>query len=323
MNCHNDDPLADSCTLIDVLQRWALLQAEQCVYTFLGDRAREEARLTYGELDRRARALGARLQQLGLAGERALLLYPPGLEFIVAFFGCLYAGAVAVPANMPRPNRPMNRFQSIVADAAPKAVLTTTTSLADKEGWTAGVPELRGIHWLETDCAAVDAATAWRDPGASRETLAFLQYTSGSTAASKGVMLSHGNLLHNSALIHRCFETSPHSRGVFWLPLYHDMGLIGGVVQTLYCGSTSTFFAPVAFLQRPFRWLEAISQTGATISGGPNFAYELCVRKITPEQKAKLDLSRWKVAFNGAEPIRAETLERFAEAFAPCGFQAE
>src|SRR5262249_4418734 len=156
-----------------------------------------------------------------------------------------------------------------------------------------------------------------------RETLAFLQYTSGSTAEPKGVMVTHGNLLHNSALIQRSFGSTPQSRGVFWLPLYHDMGLIGGVLQTIYCGGASTLMSPVAFLQEPFRWLAAISRTGASISGGPNFAYDLCVRKIDPGQRAALDLSRWTVAFNGAEPVRAETLERFAAAFAPCGFRPE
>ena len=163
----------------------------------------------------------------------------------------------------------------------------------------------------------------WSDPAHDADTLAFLQYTSGSTAAPKGVMITHGNLLHNSARIQASFGSTPESRGVFWLPLFHDMGLIGGVIQTLYCGGSSTLFSPVSFLQRPLRWLQAISRTGATISGGPNFAYDLCVEKTTPEQRAGLDLSCWRVAFNGAEPVRAETLDRFAEAFAPAGFRRE
>ena len=160
-------------------------------------------------------------------------------------------------------------------------------------------------------------------PAFDQDSLAFLQYTSGSTATPKGVMITHGNLLHNSSLIQTCFESTPDSRGVFWLPLFHDMGLIGGVIQTIYCGGSSTLLSPVAFLQRPLRWLETISRCGATISGGPNFAYDLCVEKSTPSQRAALDLSRWRVAFNGAEPIRAETLDRFAAAFAPAGFRRE
>src|SRR5205823_6269394 len=143
------------------------------------------------------------------------------------------------------------------------------------------------------------------------------------TAAPKGVMLTHRNLLHNSAQIHRCLNHSPASRGVLWLPPYHDLGLIGGIFQPLYTGCSATLMSPVDFLQRPFRWLQAISRYQATTSGGPNFAYALSVRKITPEQRERLDLSSWRIAFNGAEPIRVETIERFAEAFAPCGFRKE
>ncbi len=164
------------------------------------------------------------------------------------------------------------------------------------------------MHRLVTDEEAgnlAELAERWDDPGATADTLAFLQYTSGSTAAPKGVMITHGNLLDNSARIQASFGSTPESRGVFWLPLFHDMGLIGGVIQTLYCGGSSTLFSPVSFLQRPLRWLQAISRTGATISGGPNFAYDLCVEKTTPEQRAALDLSCWRVAFNGAEPVRA------------------
>ncbi len=168
-----------------------------------------------------------------------------------------------------------------------------------------------------------DLAGRWSDPGAQRDTLAILQYTSGSTTTPRGVMITHGNLLHNSSLIHDAFGSVPEARGVFWLPLFHDMGLIGGVIQTLYCGGSSTLLSPVSFIQRPIRWLQAISRTGATISGAPNFAYELCVEKTTPEQRADLNLSSWRVAFNGAEPIRAETLDRFAEVFAPAGFRRE
>jgi acyl-CoA synthetase (AMP-forming)/AMP-acid ligase II len=321
---HAITPPNDPPTLIELLQRRADEQPERHAFSFLADGEGEaEARLSYGELDRRARALGARLRALGLAGERALLLYPPGLEFIAAFFGCLYAGAVAVPAYPPRANRPMTRLRSIAADARPRAVLTTAGQWPDADKWSAGVPELQGLARLATDAPADDWDRRWRDPGAGGQTLAFLQYTSGSTATPKGVMITHGNLLANSATIRACFASTAESRGVFWLPLFHDMGLIGGVLQTLYCGGSSTLLSPVAFLQRPLRWLQAISRTGATISGGPNFAYDLCVRKVTPEQRATLDLSRWHVAFNGAEPIRAETLERFAEAFAPCGFRRE
>ena len=200
------------------------------------------------------------------------------------------------------------------------------SQISDSRRWEAGVPELKGIRRLVTDVTDGDLdelAGRWRDPHVRHETLAFLQYTSGSTSLPKGVMITHGNLLHNSALIRRCFDSRRESRGVFWLPLFHDMGLIGGVIQSLYCGGASTLFSPVSFVQRPIRWLQTISDTRAVISGAPNFAYELCVEKTTPEQRALLDLSCWQVAFNGAEPIRPETLDRFAEAFAPAGFRRE
>ncbi|MFQ5794226.1 MAG: AMP-binding protein [Candidatus Bipolaricaulia bacterium] len=310
-------------TLVDLLRWRALHQPNQRAYTFLTDGETEEVSLTYGELDRQARAIGAWLQSLAATGERALLLYPPGLEYIAAFFGCLYAGVVAVPAYSPRPNRPMSRIQAIVADAQATLAFTTTTILSRMERWYVDVLDLRSLNWLVTDKVASDLAKGWRDPKVNDETLAFLQYTSGSTAVPKGVMLTHGNLLHNSALIHRVFEHTPDSRGVSWLPPYHDLGLIGGVLQPLYGGFPMTLMSPVSFLQHPVRWLKAISRYKATTSGGPNFAYDLCVRKIIPNQRATLDLSSWDMAFNGAEPIRRETLERFAVAFEPCGFRRE
>jgi amino acid adenylation domain-containing protein len=317
------DPTHAPLNFSAILRTRALQQPEKRAYTFDTDGTSEGVSLTYSQLDRRARALAVRLKAEGLAGERALLLYPPGLEFVVGFLGCLEAGVVAVPCPVPRPNRPAPRLRAIVSDARPSAVLTEAALVPDAGRWAEQVPELAGANVLPTNAPTDFDPDDWRDPGAGPDTPAFLQYTSGSTAASKGVIVTHGNLLHNSAVIRRCFESTPESRGVFWLPLFHDMGLIGGVLQTLDCGGSSTLLSPAAFLQRPVRWLEAVSRTGATISGGPNFAYELCARKVTPEQRAGLDLSRWRVAFNGAEPVRPETMERFAEAFGPCGFRPE
>jgi acyl-CoA synthetase (AMP-forming)/AMP-acid ligase II len=309
-------------TLVDLLRYRALHQPCKIAFTFLQDGETEASSLTYQELDRQARAIAAQMQSLGGRGERALLLYPPGLEFIEAFFGCLYAGVVAVPAYPPRPNQCLSRLQAIVADAQATIALTTTTVLSNVERQFAQSGNLQDLRWLATDNIASALASDWQEPTVSSDNLAFLQYTSGSTGTPKGVMVSHGNLLHNSALIHKCFEHTPNSRGVIWLPPYHDMGLIGGVLQPLYGGFAVTLMSPTAFLQKPLRWLQAISRYKATTSGGPNFAYDLCVRKIKPEHLASLDLSSWEVAFNGAEPIRAETLERFAAAFEPCGFRA-
>ncbi len=310
-------------TLVDLLGYRAQNQSDQTGYIFLQDGETEADRLTYQELDRQARAIASQLQSLDAVGSRALLLYPPGLEFIAAFFGCLYAGVVAVPAYPPRRSQNMSRLQAIVTDARAAVALTTTSLLGDIEARFAESPELTELRWVTTDNIASDLAEAWQKPDVSSDTLAFLQYTSGSTGTPKGVMVSHGNLWHNSALINQCFADTPNSRGVSWLPPYHDMGLIGGVLQPLYVGAPTTLMSPVAFMQRPFRWLEAISRFKATTSGGPNFAYDLCIRKITPEQLASLDLSSWEVAFTGAEPVRGETLEQFARTFADCGFRRE
>ena len=299
---------------------------DRVAFTFLADGELEGAHLTYGELDRRAAALAASLAESVPPGERALLLYPPGLDFIVAFFGCLYAGVVAVPAYPPRPNdRSQSRLRAIARDAEPRAALTTESILAgavEPRGLLAVAPELAGLRWIPTDgtgSAEPPVRLAEPDP----ESLAFLQYTSGSTADPKGVMVTYANLLHNERMIAAAFGMDEESVVVGWLPLYHDMGLIGNVLQPLYSGGRCVLMSPVAFLQRPLRWLEAIGRYRATVSGGPNFAYELCLRKAGPEALARLDLSSWRVAFNGAEPVRASTLERFAAAFGPCGFRPE
>lgn len=326
LNSHFDDSTETAqkfSTLVDLLSYRAQGQSDKTSYTFLQNPETEAGRLTYQELDRRARAIAAYLQSLGVSGERALLLYQPGLEYIAAFFGCLYANVVAVPAYPPRRNQNMSRLQAIVASSQATLGLTTTSLLGNIEDCFAENPELAQLRWIATDNIASDLAHAWQSPDLCENTQAFLQYTSGSTGTPKGVMVSHGNLLHNLASIHNCFGHTPNSQGVIWLPPYHDMGLIGGVLQPLYGGFPVALMSSVDFLQKPLRWLEAIDRYKATTSGGPNFAYDLCVRKIKPEQLASLDLSSWEVAFTGAEPIRAETLDRFARTFEPCGFRRE
>lgn len=310
-------------TLVNLLSYRAQNQSNQTAYTFLQDGETEAGRLTYKELDRQARVIANQLQSLDATGSRALLIYPPGLEFIAAFFGCLYAGVVAVPAYPPRRNQNVSRLQAIVSDAQATVALTTRSELTNIESQIAQNRELAALRWLVTDKIASNLASDWQEPKVSRDTLAFLQYTSGSTGTPKGVKVSHGNLLHNLALIHKCFDHTSNSRGVIWLPPYHDMGLIGGVLQPLYGGFPVVLMSPVDFLQKPFRWLQVISRYKATTSGGPNFAYDQCVRKITSEQRSCLDLSSWEVAFTGAEPVRVRTLEQFAATFEPCGFRRE
>jgi len=321
MNC--SESKLKTTTLVDLLRKRAVYETNQTAYTFLVDGEREAVSVSYGELDRLARAIAVELQSFCQPGERALLLYPPGLEYITAFFGCLYAGVVAVPAYPPRPNRSLGRIQKIIEDSLPKIALTTKYVLTNLERLFPETPELKHLHWLATDDVKEISGIRWREPDLHGDSLAFIQYTSGSTAAPKGVMISHSNMLHNSELIYQCFGHSPNSRGVIWLPPYHDMGLIGGIIQPLYGGFPVILMSPLMFLQNPLRWLQAISRYGATTSGGPNFAYDLCLRKITPEQLKNLDLSSWEIAFNGAEPISYHTLENFANYFGACGFRRE
>ncbi|WP_127081070.1 fatty acyl-AMP ligase [Dulcicalothrix desertica] len=309
-------------SLIKLLKYRAQQKPEKIVYRFLLNGESETCSLTYQQLDIQAQAIAAQLQRMGVSGKCALLLYAPGLEFISAFFGCLYAGVIAVPAYPPRENQNLTRLLTIAKDSQAAIVLTTASLLPNiKKRWVENL-EMPPISWLATDSIEQSQESCCSEPLITSDTLAFLQYTSGSTGQPKGVMVSHQNLLHNSELIEQRFENTSNSIIVSWLPPYHDMGLIGGILQPLYVGASMILMPPVAFLQKPFRWLQTISQYKATTSGAPNFAYEMCVRRISPEQQETLDLSCWEVAFNGAEPIRFEVLEQFVEKFASCGFRA-
>jgi acyl-CoA synthetase (AMP-forming)/AMP-acid ligase II/acyl carrier protein len=313
-------------TLVQLLRHKAARHPDRRLYTFLADGESEEAYLTYGELDRRARAVAALLQQSHARGERALLLYPAGLDFIAAFFGCLYAGIVPVPTYPPHParlNRTPEKLLALLHDAQPSLALTNTELLTKSAVLQSQLARVTSLKWLATDNLKDDAQEAWRDPQVDERTLAFLQYTSGSTAAPKGVMVSHGNLLHNQRMIKAAFAQTEESVVVGWLPLYHDMGLIGNVLHPLYVGASCLLMSPLSFVQRPLRWLQAITKYRATTSGGPDFAYQLCARKITQGERELLDLSSWRVAFNGAEPIRSETLDLFTATFSSCGFRRE
>ncbi|MFW6096896.1 MAG: AMP-binding protein, partial [Chloroflexota bacterium] len=324
MEFHNTDgePFRHA-TLVDLLRKRSSQNAEKLAYVFLQDDEEDEERISYRQLDRRARTIAAQLQALDAAGERALLLYPAGLDFIAAYFGCLYAGVIAVPVYPPRLNRPSPRIQGIVADAEAHFALTTTQILEKLERRFEHMPDLAALRWVNTDELAEDLDQQWRDPGITADSLAFLQYTSGSTSAPKGVMVSHGNLMHNLEQIRRGFRIDYRGFGVFWLPSYHDMGLIGGILEPMYVNGPSLLMDPAAFLQRPARWLQAMSHHKGTISGAPNFAYQMCVDKVTEEQCEGLDLSSWEIAFCGAEPVRHETLTAFAERFAPYGFSSD
>lgn len=321
-----DEKLTEPLTLVDLL-RWRADQTpDREGYIFLTDGEDKVLSLTYGALDRRARAIAVQLQSRAAEGERVILLFPPGLDYIAAFFGCLYAGVIAVPAYPPQRQRMLPRLTAILTDSGAKLALATPEIRALVARLCEPLSEMKGLknlQWLLLEQTEEEMEEGWKEPAITGASLAFLQYTSGSTGTPKGAMLSHGNLLHNQGMIQRGFGHTDASAVVGWLPLYHDMGLIGNVLQPLYVGFPCILMSPASFLQRPSRWLQAISRYRATTSGGPNFAYDLCVEKISAEQRADLDLSCWRVAFNGAEPIRSATLSRFVEAFGPHGFCPE
>lgn len=311
-------------TLASVVTERAESQPELEACVFLADDGSRES-LSYGELDQHAREIASHLLQTLEPGDRALLVYPAGLEFVTAFLGCQYAGIVAVPATHPKPRRPLPRMRQIAEDCEAKVALTSRATL-DTIDFEKQEPLVRNLNWIATDDPTDADAKAFQLVEPHEDSLAFLQYTSGSTSEPKGVKVSQKNLAANLEAIRVSFglerDVEAREIGVFWLPAYHDMGLIGGVLTPLYVGGTTILMSPGAFLQNPGRWLGAISENKATISGAPNFAFDYCVRRISQEDSARLDLSHWRLAFSGAEPVRAETLHRFAEAFEPAGFNA-
>ena len=312
----------ESASLLDILYARAESQHDEVLYTFLADGEQVEESLTYGQLYARAAGVAEAIRDLVRPGARALLLYPPSLDYIVGFWGALLAGIVPVPVyppNLDRPNRTLPRLEAISSDAGAELVLTNAVIGSMAEAILGPWPALAKCARLATD--TVSPVARGPQPTAKREDLAFLQYTSGSTGTPKGVMLSHGNLLHNSEIIASAFGSSRSSTGMVWLPPYHDMGLIGGIVQPLFKGFRVILMSPLAFLEEPSRWPRAISKYRATISGGPNFAFDLVVRKTTEAERGGWDLGAWKVAFSGAEPIRGETIARFSNAFEAAGFQ--
>ena len=334
-------------TLLERLFWRAVHQPEQLAYRFITDQALPVASSdveawTYGELYKRVQVIASELIKHGNLTQRpVLLIYPPGLELIAAFLGCLSVGVIATLVPPPRRHESLTRWQHIMADAKVATILTTEAIQKDiaplftraAHESNRGNSSLSSINSPTVDWLVTDTLKASSDSGSFKVTLpaseeaAFLQYTSGSTRKPKGVIVTHGNLAHNLQQIQTAFGQSDAAKpgayqGVIWLPPYHDMGLIGGILQPLYSGYPVTLMSPTSFLRQPFRWLEAITHFGGTTSGGPNFAYDYCVKKVSTEQCQQLDLSTWSLAFAGAEPIRAQTLTRFSEKFASCGFNS-
>ncbi|MEK6409553.1 MAG: fatty acyl-AMP ligase [Acidobacteriota bacterium] len=309
-------------TIVDAVLSYASATPDRLAFRFLGDGDVATERLNYCDLDARCRAIAACLQRADLIGERVLLCFEPGLSFVCAFLGSLYAGAVPVPVAVPRTNRSVGRLRSIVLDCNPRLAITSRSQHRRWESLLEAVPELRSITCLIAD--DMDAmAAGWDSARPEPSALAFLQYTSGSISAPKGVAVTHANIVTNQEQIKAAFGHDDSTIFVGWLPLFHDMGLIGNILQPLYLGIECTLLPPLAFIQKPIRWLRAISDYKGTTSGAPNFAYDHCVSRIEQTDLAGMDLSSWRVAFNGAEPVRAETIRSFSQAFAPAGFSAE
>ena len=309
--------------IVEILGGHASAHPERVAIEFLEDGENVSTVLTYGELHRRASAVAVELSERCGPGGRALLLYPSGVDYVTALLGCFYAGIVAVPAYPPESMQPkhLRRVLSILEDAAPELVLTHSAFLPSFEARRGSVPALARTALVATDRFALDDATAaqWRAPAFTEESVAFLQYTSGSTSAPKGVMVGHDNLVANEALLQAGLESTEQDVFLSWLPLFHDMGLIGGLLHPLYVGMKAVLMAPQHFIERPERWLRAIDARRATISGGPDFAYRLCAERIRGELEG-LDLGSWRLAFSGAEPVRSDTLEAFSARFAGASF---
>lgn len=305
-------------TISEILEERAILQPENIAYIFLKDGEHTEEKITYLELHQSAERIAVKLKEYCKKGDRAILFFPPGLDFIKGFFGCLYAGVIAVPSYPPKKNRHNEKLAAMMDDCRPKAILTSSAS-----GYSKAIETINstGNPTIEIDQLPDHLSEGTVSSGINPHDIAFIQYTSGSTGIPKGVTISHFNLIYNEYVIQKTFGLTSNSVVVGWLPFYHDMGLIGNILQPVFTGFKGILMSPIHFLQKPVRWLHAISKYKATVSGGPNFAFDLCVENIKPGEIKDLQLGSWNVAFNGSEPVRSTTLERFYNKFNSCGFK--
>jgi acyl-CoA synthetase (AMP-forming)/AMP-acid ligase II len=305
------------------MRRRAAEHPDRIAFEFLNSAEGGVDSLSFSELLQEAAFVAAALARRGMDQKsRVLLLYPAGLEFIVAFLGCLSAGVVPVPAPLSLTPLGTAKILASAEDSAAGAVLANSAHLGRFRRLLAARLAVDDLQWIATDEISTEAPP---DPSwlATPPDTAFIQYSSGSSGTPKGIVVSHGALANNLFLLNRALEVEPSDVSVSWLPHYHDMGLIAGILHAAYSGITALLMSPSTFLRRPGLWLSQISERGGTLSGGPNFAYEHCLAQVSDDEKRRLDLSRWSVAISGAEPVRAHTIERFARAFAPCGFRRE
>lgn len=302
-------------TIVEMLNQRLKQHPDKQIFTFLKNGEQPDGFLTYQMLHDKSKSIAVTLAKKGLKGQRALLLYPQGLEFITALFACFYAGVIAVPAYPPRKNR-TDKIKNILVDCEAKIVLADKKTYQRSEKIT---PNFFNTEWLVTDELEENNADITFIP--QPNDIAYLQYTSGSTGSPKGVIISHQNIVANSEFLKVAFELSEEDCCISWLPVFHDMGLIDGIIQPIYSNYPVYLMSPANFTQSPLRWLKALSDYKATRTGGPNFAYELCVQKISEEEMKGLDLSRVKCLYNGAEPVWADTLSRFHEKFSKTGLR--
>lgn len=312
--------------IVDIIREKAQHQPEKIVFTYLSEGEAKQSNLSYGDLDRKARSIAVKLQEFTVPGQRVLMLYPPGLDFITALFACFYAGVIAVPLYPPEPTRleqTIPRFLATAKDAQSEVVLTNQMVLSFSDFLFQMAPELKKLNWMATDQIDGETIKNWKKPELDKNTLALLMYTSGSTGTPKGVMLKHENLIQQYNLLLPRTGLNSSDTGVGWLPPYHITGLFLGIIFPIIAGIPTIFLSPLEFLESPLRWLKAISINRATLTGSPIFGLDLCIRKIPPEERSNLDLSSLKMTLVGSEAIRSDVLDQFAEYFKPCGFKRQ
>lgn len=345
MYSFNEKNINNPETFVELLQNRTALTPDKAAFTFLNSLQNEI--FTYQQLESKIRNLAGYLQSLNIQGKRILLLYPPGIDYIIGYFACLYAGVIAVPVYPPDSSslkRTLPRLNAIIKDSNAQHALSTGAIVDDLNNWENSLKseienennisnnkstlnefsDIFNLKWIAADRINENYLDLWNYPKLHSNSIAYLQYTSGSTGSPKGVIITHENLLHNTNMIFNGFGMgSGDYEGVIWLPIYHDMGLVGGILEPIFAGFHCTLLSPVDFLKRPLRWLQIISDITDidVVSGGPNFAYELCLRATNQNKREKLDLSNWKVAFSGAEPVRASTINEFSKAFEVSGFK--